>query len=219
MLIYRIICLLIGYICGLFQTAYIYGKIKRIDIREHGSGNAGTTNALRTLGKKAGLITFLGDILKPVVAMTISYLVFKDKASDAIETLCLYTGAGAVLGHIFPVYLGFRGGKGIATLGGVAIFFSILSGIWYALPVSIVIFVIVVAASRYVSLGSLILLASYLVQLIIYGQLELSVIEAPYIYECYVIFTVLFAISYYKHWANVKRLIAGTENKLGDKKK
>ena len=68
-MLYRIICILIGYACGLFQTSYIYGKIKHIDIRDYGSGNAGTTNALRTLGKKAGAVTFIGDIMKPVIAM------------------------------------------------------------------------------------------------------------------------------------------------------
>ena len=78
-MLYRIICLIIGYIFGLIQTAYIYGEIKHIDIREHGSGNAGTTNALRTLGKKAGLITFLGDTLKPVAAMAICYFIFRDR--------------------------------------------------------------------------------------------------------------------------------------------
>ena len=123
-MLYRIICILIGYACGLFQTSYIYGKIKHIDIRDYGSGNAGTTNALRTLGKKAGAVTFIGDIMKPVIAMFICYLLFRNSAQDYIKALCLYAGAGAVLGHVFPVYLGFRGGKGIATLGGVAIWFS-----------------------------------------------------------------------------------------------
>lgn len=214
---YRVICLLIGYCCGLLQTAYLYGRLKHIDIRNYGSGNAGTTNALRTLGKKAGLITFLGDILKPVLAMLIVWLLFHQKNEDAVSALCLYAGAGAVLGHVFPVYLGFRGGKGIATLGGVGIWFSIMAGVWYYLPITIGIFIVIVAVTKYVSLGSLIMLTSYLILLVIGGQLGITNIKAPYLYECYAIYFVLIAISFYKHHGNIKRLLNGTENKLGAK--
>ena len=199
-MLYRIICLIIGYIFGLIQTAYIYGEIKHIDIREHGSGNAGTTNALRTLGKKAGLITFLGDTLKPVAAMAICYFIFRDRAPESVKALILYAGAGAMMGHVFPVYLGFRGGKGIATLGGVGIFFSCLSGIWFALPISIIIFILIVAVTKYVSLGSIIMLVSYLVQLIIYGQLGICKVEVPYLYECYGIYFIICAIYL---WVNI----------------
>ena len=215
----RIICILIGYIFGLFQTSYLYGRLNHIDIRNYGSGNAGTTNALRTLGKKAGIITFLGDILKPVIAMTICYFIFRGNNPDSVKVLSLYAGAGAVLGHVFPAYLGFRGGKGIATLGGVAIWFTISITTWYMLPISIVIFIAVVAITRYVSLGSLVLLAVYYIQLIIFGQIGFCKIDVPYIYEAYGIFLVLIAISYYKHWGNVKRLAAGKENKISFSKK
>ena len=91
-MLYRIICLLIGYCCGLFQTSYIYGRMKHIDIREHGIGNAGTTNALRTLGKKAGAITFAGDILKPMFAMLLAWLFFHNGQEDGIYTLVLENG-------------------------------------------------------------------------------------------------------------------------------
>lgn len=214
----RIICVLVGYLFGLFQTSYIYGKIHHIDIRNYGSGNAGTTNALRTLGKKAGIITLLGDILKPILAMAVIYLIFRGSYSDCVSALSLYGGAGAVLGHIFPVYLGFRGGKGIATLGGVAIWFCICEGTWYLLPISIVIFILTVAVTKYVSLGSLVMLACFLIQLIVFGQLGFFKIQTPYLYECYGLFSLLIAISYYKHWPNIKRLLSGTENKLGQKK-
>lgn len=218
-MLYRIICLFVGYVFGLIQTAYIYGEIKHIDIREHGSGNAGTTNALRTLGKKAGLITFLGDTLKPIAAMAICYFIFKDRAPESVKALILYAGAGAMMGHVFPVYLGFRGGKGIATLGGVGIFFSCLSGIWFALPISIIIFIAIVAVTKYVSLGSIIMLVSYLVQLIIYGQLGVCKVDVPYLYECYVIYFIICTIAIVKHSANIKRLLSGTENKIGSKNK
>lgn len=215
----RIICIVIGYVFGLFQTAYLYGKLNHIDIRNYGSGNAGTTNALRTLGKKAGIITFTGDILKPVIAMMICYFLFKNNNQDSVKVLSLYAGAGAVLGHVFPAYLGFRGGKGIATLGGVAIWFTISIHTWYMLPISIAVFVIIVALTKYVSLGSLAMLAVYYIQLIIWGQIGYCAIDVPYRYESYGIFLVLIAIAYYKHWTNIKRLAAGKENKISFGKK
>lgn len=215
----RIICILIGYIFGLFQTSYLYGRLKHIDIRNYGSGNAGTTNALRTLGKKAGIITFAGDILKPVAAMFICYLIFRESYPQSVNLLSLYAGAGAVLGHVFPAYLGFRGGKGIATLGGVAIWFTISIHTWYMLPISIIMFIIVVAITKYVSLGSLVMLFVYFIQLIVFGQLGYCKIDIPYIYECYAVFFVLIAISYYKHWSNIKRLATGKENKISFGKK
>ena len=107
----RLICLLIGYVCGLFQTSYIYGRAHGIDIRNYGSGNAGTTNALRTLGAKAGAITFLGDCFKCVIAVLIVRAIFGNSHQDIIRLLGLYAAAGTILGHNFPFYLKFRGGK------------------------------------------------------------------------------------------------------------
>ena len=93
----RVICLAVGYVFGLFQSAYFYGKAHGIDIRQHGSGNAGTTNALRVLGTKAGLIVFAGDCLKCMAAVWITRLIFGGSHPDMIYLLCLYTGAGAIL--------------------------------------------------------------------------------------------------------------------------
>ena len=94
----RVICLVIGYLFGLFQTAYFYGKAHGIDIRQHGSGNAGTTNTLRVLGTKAGLIVLAGDCLKCMAAVWIVRLIFGRTHGDIIYLLCLYAGAGAILG-------------------------------------------------------------------------------------------------------------------------
>lgn len=116
----RIVCLAIGYCFGLFQTAFIYGKMHGIDIREKGSGNAGTTNALRVLGKKAGLIVFLGDALKAVFAMVLVHFLFENSHPEMGALLRIYAGAGVVLGHNFPFYMGFKGGKGIAATGGIS---------------------------------------------------------------------------------------------------
>ena len=114
MIIARIISLLIGYIFGLFQTGYIYGKSKGIDIRTEGSGNAGTTNSLRVLGWKAGAITFAGDLLKAIFAVLLIKLIFGGIYGADTKVLELYAGFGTVFGLNFPCYLLFKGGEGIA---------------------------------------------------------------------------------------------------------
>ena len=107
----RLICLGIGYIFGMFQTGYLVGKSHHIDIRQCGSGNAGTTNALRTLGKKAGAITLLGDMFKCVLAILLIDHLFKNNYQDILPLLGMYTAAGCVLGHNFPFYLHFKEGR------------------------------------------------------------------------------------------------------------
>ena len=114
-----IICLVLGYIFGCFQTGYFYGKLfKGIDVRNYGSGNAGTTNTLRTLGKPAGYIVFLGDALKAVFAVWIvRYLLFPG-LGDVTKILETVTALGVVIGHNYPFYMHFKGGKGIAATFG-----------------------------------------------------------------------------------------------------
>ena len=114
----RLAALAIGYVFGLFQTAYIYGRLKGIDIRQYGSGNAGTTNTLRVLGTKAGLIVLAGDILKCILAIVAVRLLFTDSHADGYYLLAMYAALGAILGHNYPFYLGFKGGKGIAATAG-----------------------------------------------------------------------------------------------------
>ena len=113
----RLVCLAVGYVCGLLQTGYIVGKMNHIDIRKQGSGNAGTTNALRVIGWKAGILTFFGDVLKCVAAVVITCLLFR--GSDCLPLLAMYAGAGVTLGHNFPFYMNFKGGKGIAVMAGL----------------------------------------------------------------------------------------------------
>lgn len=212
----RIVCLLIGYACGLIQTSYLYGKKNHIDIREHGSGNAGTTNALRTLGKKAGIITFLGDFLKPMLAALLAWLLYRNK--EAVLLLELYAGIGAVFGHIFPCYLGFRGGKGVATMGGISALFCIQGGCWYLIPIMLVLFVIVVAVSRYVSLGSLLMVWTFFVGIVVSGQCGRINLDKNNLYEAYVLTGIYAVITVIKHRTNIRRLIRGEENKIFQKK-
>ena len=120
----RLICIAIGYACGLFQTAYILGKIYHIDIRKQGSGNLGSTNVLRTLGKKAGALNLLCDCLKCIAAILIVRAIFGNSYGDILPLLSLYAAAGCILGHNFPFYLNFKGGKGVAASVGLVIAFD-----------------------------------------------------------------------------------------------
>lgn len=210
----RIICILIGYVFGLFQTGYLYGKINHIDIRQYGSGNAGTTNALRVLGKKAGVITYLGDALKALFAGLLVRLIFKDSHAEMMTLLVAYTGLGVVLGHNYPFYLGFKGGKGIAATSGM------LAAIdWRLALICAVIFITVVIVSRYVSLGSLCMMTGFLILLIIGGQTGSYGMSAACRYELYAVGAVLTAQAFIRHKANIGRLLKGTENKLWGNKK
>ena len=162
----RLICILIGYVFGLFQTSYIIGKIHKTDIREHGSGNAGTTNALRTFGKKAGAMTLLGDCLKCVFAIVAVRLIFKEKSADILPLLSIYAAAGCVLGHNFPVTLGFRGGKGIAASVGFLIAFD-----WRLFVLCAIVFFVLFLGTHYVSLCSLSCYLVALIAMIVRGRL------------------------------------------------
>lgn len=205
----RVICVLIGYVFGLFQTAYFYGKAHGIDIREHGSGNSGTTNALRVLGTKAGLIVFAGDCLKCILAVVITRLLFGDAHKDIIYLLCLYTGAGTILGHNYPFYMGFKGGKGIAVTAGLVIAFHP-----YFTIMGVIVFFTIFFTTHYVSLGSLLVYTLLLIELLIFGQLGLfrGMTQANLI-EMYVLFAALTALAFWKHKENIKRLIHGEERK------
>lgn len=205
----RIICLIIGYVFGLFQTAFFYGKAHGIDIRQHGSGNSGTTNALRVLGTKAGLIVFAGDCLKCMIAVWIVRLLFGASHPDTIYLLCLYTGAGAILGHNFPFYMGFKGGKGIAATAGL-----ILSFHPYFIVMGVVMFFGAFLTTHYVSLGSLLVYAGFMIEMVICGQMGLfGELSQMQLFEMYAVAAFLTIMAYWKHRENIVRLIHGEERK------
>ena len=205
----RIICLALGYVFGLFQTAYIYGKAHGIDVREHGSGNAGTTNALRVLGKKAGIIVLLGDCIKCVLAVVVTRLIFGDSHPDTIYLLCIYSAAGAILGHNFPFYMGFKGGKGIAATAGLIIALHP-----YFFPVGVVVFFGTFFITHYVSMGSLLVYVVFVTEMVICGQLGVfeGTAQAT-LNEMYIISVLLAAMAFWKHRENIVRLIHGEERK------
>lgn len=205
----RIICLVMGYVLGLFQTAYFYGKAHGIDIRQHGSGNSGTTNALRILGTKAGLIVFFGDCLKCVLAVVAVRLIFGASHPEMIWLLCLYAATGAILGHNFPFYMGFKGGKGIAATAGLLIAFHP-----YFLLVGAVLFFGTFFITHYVSLGSLLIYAGFMIQMVVCGQMGLfEGTGQANLYEMYAITAFLTIMAYWKHRENIKRLFHGNERK------
>jgi glycerol-3-phosphate acyltransferase PlsY len=206
----RIVCIIIGYAFGLFQTGYIYGKLHHRDIRQEGSGNAGTTNALRTMGWKAGLVTLLGDCFKCVFAVVAVHLIYGKSHADILPLLSMYAGMGAVLGHNYPFYLGFKGGKGIAATAGLILS---TTNPWMVL-ICLAAFLLVVGTTRYVSLGSLTVVIIYLIEVIVYGHMGGYAVAQSALYEMYAIAALLMLSAFYKHKANIQRLLSGTENKL-----
>lgn len=210
--------LIIGYIFGLFQTGYIIGKVKKVDIRQMGSGNAGTTNAMRTLGAKAGILTFIGDCAKTILAIVLCRLLvsglYPEMYGELKYAIGMYAGLGAVLGHNFPFYLKFKGGKGIAATSG----FIIAFGAWPMIPIGLVIFFGIALLTKYVSLGSICLMIGFFIQLVIFGQLGWYGVDGPLLIEIYVLGFLFVALAIIRHRANIVRLMNGTENKFGIKK-
>lgn len=204
----RLLCVAIGYVFGLFQTSYLYGKLHGIDIRKCGSGNAGTTNMLRTMGTKAGAITLLGDAFKCVLAVALVKVLFGLQHEEILPLLAIYTAAGVILGHNFPFYMNFRGGKGIAATAGL-----ILSMSWQMTLLGILVFGGTVALTHYVSLGSLLVYISFLIELIGFGQSGMFGMTQRYLNEMYGVAAVLMVLAFWMHRANIVRLLHGEERK------
>jgi len=196
---FRLLCILIGYFIGCFQTAYILGKtVRKIDIRQFGSGNAGTTNVIRVMGWKSGIITFAGDLLKGILAVLICKMIFPENLSAA-----LYAGCAAVAGHNWPVFLKFKGGKGIATTIGILLAFDFKIGIICAAIMAIVILI-----TRFVSLGSILMAISIPVLFSIFWRSN---------YELMILALLLMGSALFRHRTNIERLLSGKESKLGQR--
>lgn len=204
----RFLCLAIGYVFGLFQTGYIYGRMHGIDIRDHGSGNAGSTNMLRTLGTKAGLITFAGDCIKCILAVVLTRALFGKSHEDILPLLAFYAAAGTILGHNYPFYLKFRGGKGIAATAGLVLSFN-----WIMAVLGIIVFFTTFFVTHYVSLGSLLVYVGIMIELVILGQSGYFHMSQAHLLELYGVALVLAVLAFWKHRENIKRLMNGTERK------
>ena len=207
----RILLLIIGYFIGNIETGYIFGKIHKMDIRNYGSGNAGATNTLRVLAAKAGLVVFLGDFCKSLIPCLVVRFIFRDNVSLSYIYM-LYIGLGVVLGHNFPFYLGFKGGKGVASTAGIILALDIRIAV-----VCLIVFIITVAITRYVSLGSI------FVMIILIGMSHFLVKfsygfgEGASPMEFRLLTAAVGLLSIFMHRANIKRLLGGTENKIGKK--
>ena len=201
MLVYLII-IITAYLLGNISTSYIVAKrLAGVDIRTQGSGNAGSTNVLRTLRKKAGALTFIGDVLKGLIAVLIARFIAYGVNLD--DTTCAYIAVVAVvLGHNYPVFLGFKGGKGVATSLGSMLGMNPLVAL-----LCLGFFIIIVAITKYVSLGSILGIGlSPIIMMINHNNKGVLV-------------TLFLTISVViTHKENIKRLLNGTERKLGQKK-
>lgn len=203
----NLILMTIAYLLGSIPTAvwlskFVYNK----DIREFGSGNAGATNTFRVLGKGPGVFVMIVDMLKGFTAVKLAYLSNYAFNTEMFVSLQVFLGIAAVLGHIFPIYAGFRGGKGIATL------FGMILGIQYIIAVLLIgVFIVILLLTRYVSLSSI--LASIALPILVlyaYNEPELSY----RIFSISVAFLVLLT-----HHKNIGRLLEGNESKIKIKAK
>ncbi len=209
----RIICLVMGYCFGLCQTGYFYGKMHQMDIRNYGSGNSGSTNVLRVMGVKAGLIVFIGDCSKMILACLLTRHLFREQP-DLIYLYLLYTGFGVILGHNFPFFMEFKGGKGIAASAGL-----LAATDWRVMLVCLVVFASVVAVTRYVSLGSILVMLIFMAWMIFFGYKGDYGIRDGSLPEFSAMALVIGGMGIWRHRSNIKRLLTGTENKIGAKKK
>lgn len=189
-----LIVIIIGYLLGCIQSAYIIGRMSKIDIREHGSKSAGASNAFMTLGWKKGVIVGLIDILKAAIPV---FIVTKLFPGNTI--LALVCGIAVVLGHVFPVFLGFKGGKGTASIVGITLGLNIVMFVIAGL-----IIIIITIITDYIALGTVAMLVSILAMFAIRNFGLISII----------LFMSVMALSFYKHWINFKRIKNGTESKL-----
>lgn len=207
-LLQTVLCLIIGYVFGIFQTAFIYGKYLGIDIRKVGSGNAGTTNALRNLGVKAGAIVFFGDVMKCAVAVILTRLLFAGGDPAVAKLVTVYTGLGCVLGHNFPFYMNFKGGKGVACSYAVATL------LWW--PFGLIgagIFFLIFFTVHYVSLGSLVGLT------VVYGLTGILAwsgyfgLTVSQNIQMAVVAVILIIMVFWQHHENISRLKNHCERK------
>lgn len=200
---YRLICLVIGYAFGCIQFAYILGKVaNNIDIRQYGSGNAGTTNVIRVMGWKAGVFTFVGDFLKAFIAVLLCKYLFGENG----YLVGLYAGVGVIMGHNWPFYMHFKGGKGIAATIGSIMAIDPFIGL-----ITAGIMAIVLLLTRYVSLGALLMTASIPVLLGIMYRGHVNFLEIIALGCTITVF------AFIRHRANIKRLLTGKESKLGQR--
>ena len=194
-----VITIILSYLIGAIPTGFIFCKlIKKIDIRKQGSGNIGATNVFRALGRIWGIVTLLIDIMKGYICVKILPQ-YCGQAIVSYEAVCVILGVAVIAGHVWTVFLKFKGGKGVATSAGVFLALS-----WKATLLAIVVFAIVFAISRYVSLGSICSAVALPIGMYLWKEPKLYLIVS-------MVISVLVVL---KHKPNIRRLVMGTEHKL-----
>lgn len=203
-----ILVALVAYLIGSISFSVIFTKkLAGFDVREKGSKNAGSTNVLRTAGKKIAILTLVCDILKGVVAILFAKLIGHIDNYEHVEYLIQVAGLAVVLGHTFPVFFGFKGGKGVATSLGVIILVN-----WQIGLICLVFALVLMILTRMVSLGSI-------CAAILFPVLTVFIHEHYIVDGNYIIFGIIMAAFIaYNHRSNIKRLLSGTENKISFKK-
>ena len=211
----RILLILFGYVFGLFQTGWFYGKHVGVNLKESGSGNTGATNALRVLGVKAGLVVLVFDALKAAVPCLLVHFFMPADGSALRTAYVLYAGLGAILGNNYPFFLKFNGGKGVAALLGV-----VLAVDYQAALLLLALFFILAFVTRYVSLASVTCCLLLMGYAFLYNRMN----YAPACWtdrtiEVLVLMMLIPGLVIFRHSANIKRLFNGTENRFGKRKK
>ena len=208
------VCFILGYIFGNIPNGYLYAKSQGVDIYHQGSGNPGSTNVLRTLGKRAGITVLLMDIAKCMVPIFLMILFWKPANEDQKTLILMFTGIGAILGHNFPILPGVKGGKGVACTGALLIALAPL----YTLGL-LCFFILIVLTTKYVSLGSVLSVFVFFLSVLLMGKsgILFPFSEAVYLPMCGLsLFLALLCL--FQHRENMKRLMNGTENKFGKNK-
>ena len=205
-----LVLILIAYVCGSLPFGYWAGKLKGIDIRKHGSGNIGATNVIRVMGKKIGVPVFILDMLKGLApTMVAEWWMRRSGAGDNVATLvAVLCGAASVLGHMFTFWLGFKGGKGVATSAGV-----LLGLAWMSLLVGFVVWLIVYYSSRYVALASI--AASMAIPV---AMAVIMTWQHRWNFVLLGLGLVMGVLVVVRHRSNIARLLSGTENQFTKKK-
>ena len=209
--VFYLIIAIISYLLGSLNFGVILSNsIKKDDVRNHGSGNAGTTNMLRNYGKGYAVMTIIGDMLKVGVAIAVAFVIYRNAPAmnlsifqeydfDINMFLKSFAGFFCVLGHIFPCFFKFKGGKGVATSGGM-----VFAVDWRIALILLVVFIVIVAVTRYVSLGSIVMAVLYPVFIFVFHRSIILTAIA-------LVFTVIVITA---HRENIKKLVTHTENKI-----
>lgn len=193
MFIQSAIAVIVGYLLGSFNTSLIIGRFYKTDVRKHGSGNAGMTNTLRTLGKKAALFVIVGDLTKGILAYLAGYYIYGGQLGGMLG------GTACIIGHIWPAFFGFKGGKGVLTTLAVLLMFD-----WQIALGLLVVFIIILLLTKYVSLGSIIAAFLFPIAAAVLGRGTQTMIFSG----------IIAVLVIFKHHKNISRLLSGTESKF-----